>query len=65
MNYQEAVKLLKNAVKFSHIDGQKHIDLTLVDASERPTYQAALAYCRSQVAQEIISEEDLKNDLGL
>lgn len=65
MTYEEAVKLLKTAVKYSHIDGQKHIDLTLVDASERPAYQSALAVCRAQVAQEIITEDDLKADLGL
>lgn len=65
MNYTEAITLLKKAVKFSNIEGQKHIDLTLVDASERPTYQTALAICRAQVAQKIITEDDLKEALGL
>ncbi len=65
MNYEEAVALLKNAVKYSHIEGQKHIDLTVVDASQRPAYQRALAICRAQVAQNIISEADLKEALGL
>jgi len=65
MNFEQAVELLKNAVKYSHIDGQKHIDLTLVDASVRPEYQKALAICRAQVAQSLISDEELKNLLGL
>ncbi|MAF78256.1 MAG: hypothetical protein CME60_08840 [Halobacteriovoraceae bacterium] len=65
MNFEQAVALLKNAVKYSHIEGQKHIDLTLVDASERPEYQKALALCRAQVAQNLISEEELRDKLGL
>ena len=65
MNFEEAVALLKNAVKFSHIEGQKHIDLSVVDAGERPEYQKALAICRAQVAQEKISEDDLNSLLGL
>lgn len=65
MNFEQAVALLKNAVKYSHIEGQKHIDLTLVDASERPEYQKALALCRAQVAQNLISEAELRDKLGL
>lgn len=65
MTYEQAVKLLKNAVNYSNIKGQKHIDLTLIDARERPTYQTALAVCRAQVAQQIITEDDLNADLGL
>ncbi|MBC97630.1 MAG: hypothetical protein CME63_07770 [Halobacteriovoraceae bacterium] len=65
MNFEQAVALLKNAVKYSHIEGQKHIDLTLVDASERPEYQKALALCRAQVAQNLISEDELRDKLGL
>ncbi len=65
MNFEEAVKLLRNAVKYSHIQGQKHIDLTLVDAHDRPEYQKALAVCRAQVAQDLISQADLNTALGL
>ena len=42
MDLNEAIELVKNAVKESHIDGQKHVDLSLVDASERPDYEKAL-----------------------
>lgn len=65
MNFEEAVMLLRNAVKYSHIQGQKHIDLTLIDAQERPEYQKALAVCRAHVAQDLISQADLNTALGL
>ncbi len=65
MNFEEAVSLLKNAVKYSHLEGQKHIDLSVVDAKVRPDYQKALAVCRAQVAQQLITENDLKTLLGL
>ena len=65
MELESAIKLLKNAVKNSHLDNQKHIDLTLVDAQERPKYEKALMYCRAKVAQGELTEEELKNRLGL
>ena len=65
MNFEEAVEMLKNAVKDSHLVDQKHIDLSLVDASERADYQKALMICQAQVAQGLISQEDLKTRLGL
>lgn len=65
MNLNDAIALLKNAVKFSNIEGQKHIDLTLVDAGERGLYEKALAICRASVAQENIGEDELKKALGL
>jgi hypothetical protein len=65
MNFDEAVKLLKNAVKFSHIDDQKHIDLTLVDASQRQTYQNALVIVNRKVAVGEMTREELRHTLGL
>ncbi|MEC7275293.1 MAG: hypothetical protein VXV96_03150 [Bdellovibrionota bacterium] len=65
MDLNEAIELVKNAVKESHIDGQKHVDLSLVDATERPDYEKALLICRAHVAQGHLSEEDLKTRLGL
>lgn len=65
MNLEEAINLLKNAVKDSHLDNQKHIDLTLIDASVRADYEKALMICQANVAQGHISDEDLKSKLGL
>lgn len=65
MDLDQAIKLLRNAVKESHIENQKHIDLSLVDASERSEYEKALMYCQANVAQGKISDEELKSRLGL
>ena len=42
MTYLEAVELLKNIVKSSHLDDQKHFDLTLALAGDRLKYQQAM-----------------------
>ncbi len=65
MDLDSAIELLKNAVKYSHLENQKHIDLSLVDAQERHRYEKALMYCRAKVAQGELSEEELHNRLGL
>lgn len=65
MNLDEAIKMLRNAVKDSHLENQKHIDLSLVDASERAEYEKALMYCQASVARGELTDEELKNRLGL
>lgn len=65
MNLEEAIKLLRNAVKDSHIDNQKHIDLSVIDATVRADYERALMICQANVAQGHISDEELKIKLGL
>ena len=65
MELDQAIDLLKNAVKTSHLPGQKHIDLSLVQADERADYEKALMICRSQVIAGTLTEQDLKLRLGL
>ena len=60
-----AIELLKNAVKFSHLDNQKHIDLTLVQADERARYEKALMICRQEVIRGTLTDQELKIRLGL
>lgn len=38
----EAIELLKRAVKYPGTIDQKHIDLTIVPTEERPKFEAAL-----------------------
>lgn len=65
MTVQEAIKLLKNIVKDSHLDDQKHLDLTLAPAEKRDEYNYAIMLVRQEVAQGRMSEEELKSTLGL
>lgn len=61
----DAINLLKNAVKDSHLKNQKHIDLTIPMASERPKYEKALALTKSYVQAGKIDDDELKRRLGL
>ncbi|MCR9206105.1 MAG: hypothetical protein NXH75_16090 [Halobacteriovoraceae bacterium] len=65
MDLNKAIEMLRNAVKDSHLNNQKHIDLSLVDASERADYEKALMYCQASVARGELTDEELKSRLGL
>ena len=65
MTYKEAVNILRFAVKESHLEEQRHIDLSVVTADKRKEAQEALMWVRTFVARGEISEEELKRDLGI
>jgi hypothetical protein len=65
MNLDEAISLLKNAVKYSVVKNQKHLDLTLVSAEERPKYQKALVIVNDEVQKGLLTDADLKARLNL
>ena len=65
ISYEEAVKKLKKAVKTSHIDNQKHIDLTLVDPNQRADLQKALMFVKAMIVRGEISDSQFKSDVGL
>lgn len=43
MDLEQAIELLKNAVKYTGNIDQKHIDLTIVPADQRVQYEKAMA----------------------
>ena len=65
LDFNEAVKLLKTAVKHSHLDNQKHIDLTLVNPDQRTHLQKALMVVQVAVKNGELTDEELKSKLGL
>jgi predicted transcriptional regulator len=65
MNLDEAIKILKNAVKFTGTIDQKHIDLTVVPASERATYEKALMVSQTSIKAGIITREDFLRRVNL
>jgi len=65
MSFDEAVIILKRAVKYSHLDNQKHVDLSIVPAAEVPKFQRALMIVREKVNIGEMSESDLKETLGI
>ncbi len=65
MNIDEAVNLVRHAVKHTGTIDQKHIDLTVVPAEDRPRYESALAICHAAVKAGEISRDELLRRLGL
>ncbi len=64
-SFEEAIKLLRNAVKYSNIDNQKHLDLTLIDAQEKLGYQKALMTIQSMVLKGEKTQAEVNELLGL
>ena len=65
MTLDEAIVLLKKAVKWSVVKNQKHIDFSVCIAEERPLYQKALILANMEVEKGTLTQADLKNRLGL
>lgn len=65
LSYDEAVALLRKAVKYSTVKNQKHIDLSLVNAPDLEKYQQALMVVRSAVDKGEKTQEEMNTDLGL
>lgn len=65
MTLDQAILLLKKAVKYSEVKNQKHIDLSLCIAEERPAYQRALVIANLEVQKGTLTQDELKARLGL
>lgn len=65
MTLNEAVELLKKAVKFSEVKNQKHIDLSICVAHERPLFQKALVIANDEVAKGTLTQSELLSRLGI
>lgn len=65
MDLDSAIFLLKKAVKNAGNVDQKHIDLTLVSAEERPELEKALVFSQLAVAEGKLTKEELYRKLGL
>ena len=65
MSLDEAIVLLRQAVKWSEVKNQKHIDLSVCTASDRPLFQKALIVANLEVEKGTLTQDDLKIRLGL
>lgn len=65
LSFDEAVKVLKKYVKFSEVKNQKHIDLSLCTALERPLAQKALVIANLETTKGTLTQDQLKAQLGL
>jgi hypothetical protein len=58
MSLDQAIDLLKNAVKYTGTIEQKHIDLTIVPADKRALYEKAMAICQVSIQDGKISKDE-------
>ncbi len=58
MSLDQAIELLKNAVKYTGTIEQKHIDLTIVPADKRALYEKAMAICQISINDGKISKDE-------
>lgn len=65
LSFDEALALLKKAVKFSNLKNQKHIDLTLCAAEARALCQKALIIVNLEVEKGTLTKDQLLTKLGL
>ena len=65
MTLDQAIVLLRKAVKWSEVKNQKHIDLSVCVASERPLLQKALVIANTEVEKGTLTQDELKVRLGL
>lgn len=65
MTLDQAITLLRKAVKWSEVKNQKHIDLSVCIAEERPLLQTALVVANMEVEKGTLTQDDLKARLGL
>jgi len=68
MNKEDVINYilkLKKYVKQSHIDNQNHLDVSLVDASERDDFYKNIAILRKAIDEKILSKKEYEDLLGL
>jgi hypothetical protein len=58
MDLDQAIELLKNAVKHTGNIDQKHIDLTIVPNEQRPLYEKAMAIGAMSIKDGKITRDD-------
>lgn len=66
MELDDAVKLLKRAVKYPENDfGEKRIDLSLVPVEEIPKFQEAMRVSQTSIKEGKISRDEFNRRVGL
>ena len=65
MSVDEAIRFLKQTVKFSDVPGQKHLDVTLVQSEERDTFYQAMGIVKKAIHEGDLSESEFSSRVGL
>ncbi len=62
---EEAIEIIRPLVKFSTIDNQKHIDLSVATADKRVLSQQALMVIKSSIDLGQTDQQTINEKLGL
>lgn len=65
MELEEAIQLLKRAVKHPGTMDQKHIDLTIIPTVEHPKYFEAMKVSQESIKEGKISRDEFNRRVGL
>ncbi len=65
MDLDQAINLLKNAVKGSAVEEQNHIDLSVIPADQLPKYQKALMISQMAIREGKITKDDFNRRVRL
>lgn len=65
MDLEQAIALLKKAVKNNGTNGMNHIDLSLVAAEERATFEKALRIAKLAILEGKISQDEFSARIHL
>lgn len=65
MDLDQAIELLKNTVKLNGVNSDKHIDLNLVSAEEKPRYEKALVVAKLAIMEGKISQDEFMGRIKL
>lgn len=65
MELNQAIELLKRAVKYTGVIDQKHIDLTVVPVEDKPKYEEALVVAMTAIKDGKIGREEFNRRVRL
>ncbi len=65
MDLDKAIELLKRVVKANGTNDNKHIDLNLVSAEEKPLYEEALVVAKLAIIKGKISQDEFMGRIHL
>lgn len=65
VDLNQAIELLKRAVKYTGVIDQKHIDLTVVPVEDKPKYEEALMVAMTAIKAGTISRDEFNRRVRL
>ncbi|AYF44514.1 MULTISPECIES: hypothetical protein [Halobacteriovorax] len=62
---EEAIEIVRPLVKYSVVENQKHIDLSVATADKRMISQQALMVIKNSIDKGLVDQKEINTKLGL